>query len=87
MPRNLAERAQDPRWWGEQIVHTGLGAVIAYPFILVGVPVSVAVAVSCFAGGLREITQNHGDVGGSMGDSIVDLGAWCLGAMLAGLYQ
>jgi len=85
MSRSLAERATDPLWWFEQCLHAGLGAIVCWLTLQTGLPVAVAVAVSCFAGAAREIIQNHDDVGGSLGDSLADCGAWALGALVAGL--
>ncbi len=84
-PRTLAERAIDPWWYFEQGLHAGLGWIIAWLVLQTGLPVSVAVAVSCFAGAAREIIQNHEDVGGSLSDSLIDAGAWMAGAVAAGL--
>ncbi len=84
MSRSLAERAIDPIWYIEQAAHAGLGWIIVWLVLKTGLPVSAAVAVSCFAGAAREIIQNHEDVGGSLGDSLVDAGAWMAGAVAAG---
>lgn len=85
MGRTLPERATDPLWWFEQCLHMALGWIVAWLVLQTGLPVSVAVAASCFAGAAREIIQNFDDVGGSLGDSLVDVGAWAIGAVVAGL--
>ncbi|TFH40900.1 MAG: hypothetical protein E4H01_15770 [Lysobacterales bacterium] len=93
MPRSLPERMKDWRWWGEQVLHFLAGwAIVWCGAVVLGafrVPLdwlpTILVPLACFAGGVREIVQNWGDYDGSLGDSIVDLGAWCLGATVCGV--
>jgi hypothetical protein len=85
MSRSLAERAKDGMWWAEQVGHAALGWVIVWLFVLIGVSPVVAVGLSCWAGAVRELTQNFGDIDGSLGDTLVDSFAWMLGAVIAGL--
>lgn len=93
MSRPLSERVKDWKWWGEQVVHFLVGGIIvafiAF-FVAVGgidpggwARVSI-VAVAVWGGALREIIQNFGDTDGSLGDSIVDMSMWTLGAIIVG---
>lgn len=93
MPRSLLERMVDPYWYMEQVLHFLAGwAIVWCGAVVLGafrVPLwlvpQILVPLACFAGGVREIVQNWGDYDGSLGDSIVDLGAWCLGATVCGV--
>lgn len=81
----------DWRWWGEQVAHGLAGAAIVAlfrgPEAMLGAALGdwftqLALTIAIVAGALREIIQNHDDVGGSLGDSIADFLFWTLGAIL-----
>ncbi len=94
MGRTLKERIRDWKWWGEQVLHFAIGFAIVWGGAIVlgafRVPVAWAlpmlIGVSCFAGAAREIIQNDGDPfsKGSREDSLIDVAAWILGAIVAG---
>jgi len=89
MSRTLSERAQDPKWWGEQVLHA----------LVVGAPPTAAVlglheagfsgwqivggTLSAFwIGSVREFDQRPVD---SLGDMLADLAFTTLGGTLCGL--
>ena len=82
MPRTLAERAKDWRWWGEQVAHVVLGAVAALPAAWTPLPLVTAPCAALLLAGVREYEQRPVD---SWGDLAVDVAATLLGGAIVGL--
>lgn len=81
MPRSLAERARDWRWWGEQVAHAILGAVAALPAVWGPLPWLLGPCAALLVAGVREYEQRPV---GSWGDLAVDVGATVLGGVALG---
>ena len=94
MSRTLLERTKDWRWWGEQVAHFVIAAAIvalsSFGEWALGLELGtwfnmLSLAIAIGTGALWEIIQNHGDTDGSLGDSIVDFGAFWAGGLLAAI--
>ena len=81
MSRPLSERVKDWRWWLDQALHIGLGAVAA-SVLWIGQPIVAGAAAALWAALLREREQWPP---GSWGDMIVDVLATVSGGLVMGL--
>lgn len=82
MARTLTERMKDWRWWGEQVAHVLIGAVVALPAVWGPLPAVTAVCAGILVAGIREYEQRPV---GSWGDLAVDVAAVVLGSLAVGL--
>lgn len=81
MPRSLAERARDWRWWGEQVAHLLLGAVAALPAAWGPLPWLTCPLAALLVAVIREYEQRPV---ASWGDLAVDVAATLLGGLVVG---
>lgn len=79
----MLERVRDWKWWGEQALHAGLGAVAALPVILQGGawPVWGSVAAASLLAGVREYEQRPVN---SWGDLAADVAFTVAGGLAVG---
>lgn len=78
----MRERVRDWRWWGEQIGHLALGAVVA-ACTLIEAPVLACLAAAVVLALVRELLDQWPVE--SWGDTAADFAATALGGLVLGL--
>lgn len=82
MPRGLAERSRDWRWWLDQALHWLLGGVAALPAVWGPLPYLTGLCAALIVAAAREYEQRPVQ---SWGDLAVDVLATGLGGLTVGL--
>lgn len=81
MPRTLAERVRDWRWWRDQGLHVLLGGLAALPAVWGPLPFLAGACAALIVAGAREYEQRPVE---SWGDAVVDVACTVAGGAIVG---